>query len=373
MPNYIQSTSPDGRVLRRVSSIILNSPTTPGRKGVAKVFIQSKSHSTQTAGKLDLDMEIVPDSEEERRYTEKNGKGRGLVDLDVIEISSDEEHRDIVGGYEASSLDDPFVSKVSDTGPINDAEAIKAGNVNKLLDRDWAPRTPHTISKLRRTYRSRMIIQSSSSEGSDDEHDKNVIELSDSSPERSPKPGSRIAAKPIAAAPPRTLAHCSEEEDSCSDDGAILTLNEPKSARKPIRINLGYPRGTTAAVLDLTLSGTPSRPKSLREVLGTPCTPHSESSPTKAKQAPRTGKKAQAATEQARRAAYAQVLFTELNRVVFGDGLPHDTKLNWNKRLLTTAGRAKWHRSRDGVQTAEIELAEKILDCEGGMCSFTRL
>jgi len=39
------------------------------------------------------------------------------------------------------------------------------------------------------------------------------------------------------------------------------------------------------------------------------------------------------------------------------------SKLHWNKRLLTTAGRAKWHRSRDGVQTTEIELAEKILDC----------
>jgi thioester reductase-like protein len=65
--------------------------------------------------------------------------------------------------------------------------------------------------------------------------------------------------------------------------------------------------------------------------------------PVKQKQAPRTGKKAQVAAERANRVAYAQVLFTELNHVVFGDGLPKDTKLNWNKRLLTTAGRAKWH------------------------------
>lgn len=41
---------------------------------------------------------------------------------------------------------------------------------------------------------------------------------------------------------------------------------------------------------------------------------------------------------------YAQTLFAELNRTVFKQQLPEDTKLNWNKRLLTTAGRAKWHR-----------------------------
>ena len=55
-------------------------------------------------------------------------------------------------------------------------------------------------------------------------------------------------------------------------------------------------------------------------------------------------KKASVATEQARREAYAQKLFNELNEKVFGGGLPTDTKLNWNNRLLTTAGRAKWHR-----------------------------
>lgn len=66
-----------------------------------------------------------------------------------------------------------------------------------------------------------------------------------------------------------------------------------------------------------------------------------ESSP---KKEPRTTKKTQAAAEQARREQYAADLFEELNRVVFKDGLPKETKMNWNKRLLTTAGRAKWHR-----------------------------
>lgn len=62
------------------------------------------------------------------------------------------------------------------------------------------------------------------------------------------------------------------------------------------------------------------------------------------KETPRLSKKAQVAAEQERRVTYARSLFEELNRSVFEDKLPKETKLNWSKRLLTTAGRAKWHR-----------------------------
>jgi hypothetical protein len=77
----------------------------------------------------------------------------------------------------------------------------------------------------------------------------------------------------------------------------------------------------------------------------------------------RRGKKAEAEAEQARREAYAQALFDDLNTSVFKGELPQ-TKLVWSKRLLTTAGRAKWHRSKTGVDSTEIELATKILDCD---------
>jgi hypothetical protein len=50
------------------------------------------------------------------------------------------------------------------------------------------------------------------------------------------------------------------------------------------------------------------------------------------------------AEEQIRREKYAAQLFEELNSTIFNNGLPIETKLNWNKRLLTTAGRAKWYR-----------------------------
>lgn len=74
-----------------------------------------------------------------------------------------------------------------------------------------------------------------------------------------------------------------------------------------------------------------------------PSTPKKKAS-AKAAQPPRTTKKAQAQAEQTRRRDYAIELFNDLNRRVFGDRLPQDTKLIWNNRLLTTAGRAKWHR-----------------------------
>jgi len=68
-----------------------------------------------------------------------------------------------------------------------------------------------------------------------------------------------------------------------------------------------------------------------------------KSAATKTK-TPRTSKKALALAEQAERAAYAQSLFDELNRAVFAGWLPVETTLVWSKRLLTTAGSARWHR-----------------------------
>jgi hypothetical protein len=77
----------------------------------------------------------------------------------------------------------------------------------------------------------------------------------------------------------------------------------------------------------------------------TPKTPHhaakTNCTPVKT---PWMSKKALAQAEQAERAAYARSLFNELNRTVFASGLPAETSLIWSNRLLTTAGRARWHR-----------------------------
>lgn len=55
-------------------------------------------------------------------------------------------------------------------------------------------------------------------------------------------------------------------------------------------------------------------------------------------------KKARLAADLLKRHEYAQQLFDDLNTAVFKGALPTNTQLNWNKRLLTTAGKAKYHR-----------------------------
>jgi len=116
--------------------------------------------------------------------------------------------------------------------------------------------------------------------------------------------------------------------------------DEPKSARKPIRL---APKSKP----DSPGPSTPSRigPSIDRTVSSvTPASvPNPSSSPTK-KRTPRQTKKGKAEEEQAKREVYAQELFTELNKIVFGDGLPKETKLKWSNRLLSTAGKARFHR-----------------------------
>lgn len=179
--------------------------------------------------------------------------------------------------------------------------------------------------------------------------------------------------------------------------------------RRPIRRTPTSSRGTKTPLKHRSTAATPS--KSLGTdfvdlnsdddfvVLPSVITPPSRTHPTprlrglpstSSQKVSRNAKKTQAVAEQARREQYAAELFEELNRMVFNNGLPKGTKMNWNKRLLTTAGRAKWHRfvsplsqienpaliphsSRDGVHTTEIELATKILDSDGKYTALLHL
>ena len=104
-------------------------------------------------------------------------------------------------------------------------------------------------------------------------------------------------------------------------------------------------RPQTSKDLGPQLGATPTPFPTRLDAPGTPSTPISsrQGPPQSKKKGTPRGKKV-AAAEKKKLALYAQELFVELNRLVFKDGLPKDTKLNWNKRLLTTAGRARWHR-----------------------------
>ncbi|KZT67662.1 hypothetical protein DAEQUDRAFT_385518 [Daedalea quercina L-15889] len=158
-----------------------------------------------------------------------------------------------------------------------------------------------------------------------------------------------------------------------NNDGSILVLDEPRSARKPLRTaNLSHP---TRKIPSASVPSTPIRrivsihstdsEKSDTDVESEASVrsakPAARPKKTTATKAPRLSKKALEAAEQQRRERYAKTFFDEMNRTVFGHGLPDNTTLYWNKRLVSTAGKAKWQRNREGVQTSEIELAVKIL------------
>ncbi|KAJ6569622.1 SprT-like family-domain-containing protein [Mycena capillaripes] len=76
--------------------------------------------------------------------------------------------------------------------------------------------------------------------------------------------------------------------------------------------------------------------------------------------------KLEAQERAAHREEYAEQVYSWLNRVVFKDQLPSlkDIEIKWNSRLLTTAGRAQFHRDRHGKEHAEIQLATKVVDCD---------
>ncbi|KAG5715917.1 HMG box-containing protein C19G7.04 [Termitomyces sp. T112] len=312
--------------------------------------------------------EVVPDSEDDRRKA---------LDLDeVVEISSDEDNKN--GSH---TFHDPFLLIPNQRYGVDD----KGPAIHK------SPSTPsnsQTIGMLRKLYRApRRVIESSSSDDSGVEENATcapeIIELSDSSPER---PVSRktellkIKTRAPSLSEDELFDSDREGDVNVNHDNSILVLDEPRSAKKPLRL----PNPSKATFVSLkqlpgfisdreqsfTLNRETGSPKetSHRSVDAplTPATPMptAKTCGSRSKGTPRFNKRAQAAAEQERRVIYAQKLFEELNRSVFENKLPKETKLNWNKRLLTTAGRAKWHRSRYGVQTTEIELAEKILDCD---------
>ncbi|KAG2146512.1 SprT-like family-domain-containing protein [Suillus bovinus] len=247
-----------------------------------------------------LSPDLISDSEEERLRKCQS------VSLEIIEISSDDDD---------NSLTTDGTRQGQNT-PVNTGSFRGPSEIIELTDSD----TP-------------------SHDTSSDFPDK-LTDLV--------KSPTKIPRKPVAQRPKDFLSLYVDESDA--DDGSILVLNEPRSARKPIRRAQISTVNSHSSGEDKRLSGTS------QAILGS-ITPRINKPPPRIP----TRRKAE---EQARREKYAAQLFEELNSTIFNNGLPRETKLNWNKRLLTTAGRAKWHRSRDGVQTTEIELATKILDCD---------
>ncbi|KAI0367519.1 hypothetical protein BV20DRAFT_1024402 [Pilatotrama ljubarskyi] len=367
---------------------------------------------------------VVSDSEEERQRCVKARRAVlanvNVNELPVIEISSDEE--------DSSSASFVAQKGASQTGvdTLGHEDRSAKDDTHSDEDGDSTLFTPARRPKPCQTPRARRVVVSSDSEdegrgkpaGGDAAPktaaparrlppDDDIIDLTISSPESegqvSRKAGPSVipARRKDDSTKGKTTERSAAEEaentiplfvdDSdddvipddpfAEDEGSILVLNEPRSARKPARrIPLPARKAAASPFTLLRHSHTledlshesgdeadldPVKPRcrtsttfvsNARSAVSTPA-------PAKAK-APRMTKKMLMQAELERRRAYASDFFKELNETVFGGGIPENTELVWSKRLLTTAGRAHWRKDRHGTHITSIQLAEKVLDCE---------
>lgn len=73
-------------------------------------------------------------------------------------------------------------------------------------------------------------------------------------------------------------------------------------------------------------------------------TPVSAAAMSPSKRQPRMGKKAEATAKLERLKTYALNRFADLNEKVFDNKIPDTTKIEWNCRFTTTAGKASYRR-----------------------------
>ncbi|KAF9654294.1 hypothetical protein BDM02DRAFT_3106603, partial [Thelephora ganbajun] len=215
----------------------------------------------------------------------------------------------------------------------------------------------------------RRIIESSSeseAEAARNEPPANVIDLTldESGDRRATLPQDKVKTPTRLDVAPRYQSLYSDSEDSDGGmfedaiDDSIITFDPPKSAKNPIRIT---PPVAKAPFRETAPKKRTATPKQSATSDTQPTTPAISSTP---RGSGRISKQVQAATERKELEEYTQRFFDDVNKIVFKNGLPSDTKLVWNARLLTTAGRARWHKNRHGEESSQIELATKILTCE---------
>ncbi|KAH8988346.1 SprT-like family-domain-containing protein [Lactarius akahatsu] len=323
---------------------------------------------------------------------------------DIIEISSSEEEDALskpVTRRRPSSLSAMPTPDPAPVGPYS-GNVHEAESEVERLPSHWHPKSGPAGAHARRIVHSSSSPESPSTNAKlrPNNADISVIEITDSSDD-----DNACWRRPMS---PPVRPPCQDQTNGranplpASDDG-LLVLDEPKSSRKPLRrpqtpetARRGPPSAgdkgapslvqafsSLSTLTESDLENTPPMaddPAPITSLFRVPAhtlptapsTPTPKTPATKARapkfttpsaaKTPRTSKKALALAEQAERAAYAQSLFDDLNLSVFGGGLPATTTLVWSNRLLTTAGRARWRRSKEGVHTTSIELATKILD-----------
>ncbi|KAI5115417.1 hypothetical protein M0805_004881, partial [Coniferiporia weirii] len=355
--------------LTRTSSLVQDSTPTTSKSSVRV------EHPTE--GTRDANVVI---------YSEGNGKLR-YGKLEVIELSDSDDDLAPSPIKKTTSVDDPFLSSPGKVVPaltaptdavIPDSESDFESDIQPFR----APR-----SKPKSPWSRRAVISDSEEEEEeiDDEVDVNyhddaaVLVLNDPPSSRKPLPRSDV---PSGKPKLKALTFTAPVIETTPSGGKVLTA-DPPSPFTPVIPRNSTPanRGLQSDYLTLaSTSPTKGKARAKSKTKGTsgidlridaalnitsvtvplPETPAGAKPPVRK----RMTKKALEEQKQAQLAAYAQTLFDDLNEAVFEDRLPKDTALLWNKKLQTTAGRAKWHVSSQKVETTSIELATKVLDCE---------
>ncbi|KIK70362.1 hypothetical protein GYMLUDRAFT_32363 [Collybiopsis luxurians FD-317 M1] len=304
---------------------------------------ETRSVSGTIASGQDSEVEIVPDSEEERIRRSNSEASRIGRENEVIEISSDEED---------TNDDDLFIA-------MPGSWSVRPEVVASVVAAPQSSTSSKT-AKISTKYRvSRRVIESSESE---DEH-TGVKKL-----ETAPRPFSQLSFKPqnVFRSPKLSLYTDSDSDSEAQPlhDEAFLIMNDPpQRKRKPKLPLLSNDKGESAsASIPSTPSGRISA--SVNLAVNVRLTPSSAGRMSATKRQPRTGKKAEAEAKLERLKKYAEDRFAYLNEKVFDSKIPTTTVLLWNPRFRTTAGKATYKRDRHGSVLSQIELGTKILDEE---------
>lgn len=218
------------------------------------------------------------------------------------------------------------------------------------------------IAKISGKYRpSRRVIESSDSEIAEDNVNE-IIELTDSDEDSPSNFSSRSPFKPthIFRSPKIPLYADSDHSDSSSPsplhDEGILVLYEicfsndifwlmfidrddSRNRRKPFPLRNDREEGCSTSL-------TPQRVVAgrINVAVDVRLTPVSAAAMSPSRRQPRMGKKAEATAKLERLKTYALDRFADLNEKVFNNNIPDTTKIEWNCRFTTTAGKASYRR-----------------------------
>ncbi|KAK7029686.1 hypothetical protein VNI00_014384 [Paramarasmius palmivorus] len=299
-----------------------------------RVILNSTPDRSRVMGTSDSktrrQVEVVPDSEEERIQMRQQGEVQATP-IQVIEISSSE-----------------------------DEEPIKKRVISPASK-------PSTTKK--KFPKARRIIESSESESEGEilVPGKKACGSDEGTPVALSKTKSIAQRRNEAIVVPQLPLY--DEDDETADDlplnpDAILVYDG--SSKKPLRVDSTSLSRLMADVGgSASLPSTPTRARGRKEPILPPSGSPTKSSPSKRK--PRMSKKAEKEARLAELLGYAQNFFHELNTLVFNDGIPSETVVRWNTKLYSTAGKARYNKSRnEGRGHSEIELAPKILEDEDG-------